>query len=243
METVKDLRIVLVDVRNPLNIGAAARAMANFGCHDLALVNPYLTAWEEVKSARAGLQVLERAQVFPTLAEALVGCQTVIGTTAGSHRAPSLPLESWSDAAHALPPGGTALLFGSEKFGLSVSDLAHCHRLVRIPTDADAPSMNLGQAVAICCYELQRSSTTPGLTSGSAPGPAAADAAQLVRLAEAWRPMLEELGVLQPQHRASQTRRLLQMLLRWRPTPGDTDFLLGILRQIHHAMQRANNEK
>jgi len=239
MEPVTALRIVLVDPRNPLNIGAAARAMANFGYDDLALVNPYVAAWDEVKSARAGLRVLEQARIFPTVAAAVADCGHVIGTTAGSHRTPDLPLESWTELAHTLPPGRCALLFGSEKFGLSVEDLAYCHQLVRIPTRPDAPSMNLGQAVAICCYELQRSSAISAASQAPDVTPPPASAEQVERVVTGWRPLLEEIGVLQPLHRASQTRRLRQMLLRWRPTPGDTDFLMGILRQIQHAFRKS----
>ncbi len=231
------LRIVLVRTRNPLNIGAAARAMANFGLNELALVEPYTRAWETARSARAGAKVLRAAQVYATLAEALADCALVVGTTDGAARTPALPLESWPEVAAALPAGRTALVFGSEKTGLSVEDLSHCQRLARIPTLPGAPSMNLGQAVAVCGYELRRAaggdrrrSKKPEAESELI-GPLERE-----RLLEAWYPLLEALGAVREAHRASQTRAVRAMLLRWRLTPADERRMLGLARQIRHTL-------
>src|SRR5258708_36100242 len=87
------LTVVLVDIRNPLNIGAAARAMANFGFTDLRLVNPYEPSFREAVSAVGGAHVLQGARVFSTLAEALADCSLVVGTTAGTRRIAQQPLE------------------------------------------------------------------------------------------------------------------------------------------------------
>jgi tRNA/rRNA methyltransferase len=229
------IRIVLVRVRNPLNIGAAARAMANFGLEDLVLVEPYAAAWETVRSARAGLAVLERARTFGSVPEAVAGCDTIVGTTAGTGRVPELPLEDWRTVAASLPAGRTALLFGSEKTGLGVEEISYCHRLARISTRPEAPSMNLGQAVAVCAYELTRP-LPAAPPAGSAVPDAALDAAQRERVIDAWVPLLERLGSVQPGHRAGQRRLAREMLSRWRPTPADARRLLGIARQLGHTL-------
>src|ERR1035441_9055492 len=75
------LSVVLVSIRNPLNIGAAARAMANFGLEDLRVVNPYEVAFREAVSAVGGAHVLKSARVFETVAEAVADCSLVVGTT------------------------------------------------------------------------------------------------------------------------------------------------------------------
>jgi TrmH family RNA methyltransferase len=162
------LRVVLVATRNPLNIGAAARAMSNFGCTHLRLVNPYDPAYREAVSAVGAAPVLESAEQFPTVAEAVADCTLVVGTTAAGRRELHHQLCTLEAAARlilqrlARQPAGrakknrVALLFGSEKTGLSNEDLSHCHWLLRIPTREEHRSMNLGQAVAVCLYELAR---------------------------------------------------------------------------------------
>jgi TrmH family RNA methyltransferase len=167
-------RIVLVRPRNPLNIGAAARAMANFGFSDLVVVEPHEPVWRETRSAVGAEGIVRSARAVPGLKEAIADRTVVIGTTSGSRRnldrelIPLDELGEWlRDGAGKVMRGGSAragkgtrrraaLLFGSEKTGLSNDCLSHCHALLRIPTTPDCPSMNLGQAVALCCYELAR---------------------------------------------------------------------------------------
>src|SRR5512143_4072834 len=160
MEHKNPLRVVLVSPRNPLNIGAAARAMSNFGCTELRLVNPYEVAFREARSAVKAHKVLEKAKEYPTLGEAVADCELVVGTTSIGHRVPEHPLRrlelGGKIIARKLASAPVALLFGSEKFGLSNEDMSHCHWLMRIPTREEHGSMNLGQAVAVCLYELMR---------------------------------------------------------------------------------------
>ncbi len=240
-----DIRVVLVRPRNPLNMGAAARAMANFGFRDLALVDPYDKAFREARSARAGAVLLQNATCHDTLAAAVAGFRHVVGTTAGTNRTPALPLQDWPTLSRSWPQGRTALLFGSEKTGLSSEDLSYCTALARIPTLETAPSMNLGQAVAICCYELSLAAagardsiagSTPGVT---APAPAgSAPLAERERLVETFLPLLEQLGVLQPLHRRSQSRRLRRVLLRWNLEPGDIQLLMGVARELRRTLRQ-----
>lgn len=151
--------VVLVSPRNPLNIGAAARAMANFGFAHLAVVSPYLPHWREARSAVGAPHLLQNAAECASLSEAVADCALVAGTGTLAHRKPEqpvIPLPAVAPAFEAeLARGGrAALVFGSEKRGLSRDDLSRCHLLVEIPTRAEQPSMNLGQAVAVCLYEL-----------------------------------------------------------------------------------------
>jgi tRNA/rRNA methyltransferase len=153
-ETVFDrLSVVLVAPRNPLNIGAAARAMSNFGCADLRLVNPYDPSFREARSAVGAASLLASAQVYATVAEAVADCALIVGTTAVGAREVLHPLHSLPQAAPmlrtAMQSTRSALLFGSEKTGLTKADLSHCHWLLRIPTQPANYSMNLGQAVAV----------------------------------------------------------------------------------------------
>jgi TrmH family RNA methyltransferase len=155
------LRVVLVSSRNPLNIGAAARAMANFGFHHLRVVHPYDVAFREARSAVNAEPVLQAAEEFDQVTDAVADCALVVGTTAGTRRTPQQQLHRLEDATpiiqqHLQSGSKVALLFGSEKIGLSNQDLSHCQLLLRIPTQTDHPSMNLGQAVAILLYELIR---------------------------------------------------------------------------------------
>ena len=149
-----------MDARNPLNIGAAARAMSNFGFRRLRVVNPYDVAFEGARSAVGAAAVLATAEKYETLTEAVADCSLVVGTTAIGHRDLQHPLQRLEVGAPIirghLATGPCALLFGSEKFGLSNQDMSHCHWLMHIPTREEHASMNLGQAVAICLYELVR---------------------------------------------------------------------------------------
>jgi tRNA/rRNA methyltransferase len=170
------LVVVLVRPRNPLNIGAAARAMSNFGAHHLRLVNPYAVAFREARSAVGAGDVLAGAKEFKTVDAAVADCALVVGTTAVRNRALQHPLrrlgqETGSEIRSRLQTGRVALMFGSEKIGLTNDDFSHCHWLLNIPTHGEYLSMNLGQTVAVCLYEIARS--TPPESSASVPNPPA----------------------------------------------------------------------
>jgi tRNA/rRNA methyltransferase len=153
--------IVLVSPRNPLNIGAVARAMANFGFSRLSVVAPYEPHWREARSAVGAPELLQNAKETESLADAVADCTFVAGTGTVTHRKPEQAVISLRDAGpilvqHLDGPGRIALVFGPEKHGLTRDDLSYCNLLIEIPTDPRQPSMNLGQAVAVCLYELSR---------------------------------------------------------------------------------------
>jgi tRNA/rRNA methyltransferase len=232
-----DWRFVLVRPRNPLNIGAAARAMANFGFREMVVVAPYSPMWQETRSAVGAERIVTEARAVETLVEALGDAALVLGTTSGSRRnldrdlIPLSDLPEWLRGRKAT--GGVAVLFGSEKTGLSSEDLSYCHGLVRIPTAADCPSMNLGQAVAVCAYELARAGLVPArpprLTVHlSAP----AGAQSLDHLFERTARVLDQVGYLKPKSRRATLLKLRRVMLDQGLTNHDAKILGGILAQI-----------
>jgi tRNA/rRNA methyltransferase len=226
-----DITVVLVSTRNPLNIGAAARAVANFGFDDLRLVDPYDVAFREAVSAVGGVHVLQNARVYATVAEAVADCSLVLGTTAGQHRVPQQTVERLESgmAAARNHAGRVAILFGSEKFGLSNEEMSFCHGLIRIPTSPETPSMNLGQAVAVCLYELVRSEGAIGGGVGAVSGIAGSDAEQLTRMLLE---VLEESGYTNRIIAVSTEQKIRRWIRRLRIGRRDAPLLLGILRQI-----------
>src|ERR1700684_1107945 len=142
----KRLCVVLVEPSNPLTIGAAARAMSNFGFLQLRVVNPYHVAFREARSAVGASQVLANAEEYKSVADAVADCTLVVGTTAVRHRELQHPLKRLEVGTRVirkqLASGRVALLFGTEKFGLSTADLSHCHWLMCIPTREEHISMN-----------------------------------------------------------------------------------------------------
>lgn len=153
-----NLRIVLVEPRYAGNVGAVARALRNFGLSDLALVNPAPLCREQAEMlAVHARDLLDTMRTYPSLRAATADCGLVIGTTCrpGLYRARTEPprvLAPRIIAAAAV--NRVALLFGPETHGLVNADLRLCHQLITIPTDAGYPSLNLAQAVVLCCYEL-----------------------------------------------------------------------------------------
>jgi tRNA/rRNA methyltransferase len=225
------ISVVLVSPRNPLNIGAAARAMSNFGFTGLRLVNPYDVAFREAKSAVKSEYILEQARVFETVAEAVADCNLVIGGTSVGHRDLHLPLYRLEAAGQLVrdSPTATAILFGSEKFGLSNDDMSHCHWLYRIPARAEHGSMNLGQAVAITLYELIRD--PQGETQRFDPAPRA-EAADFERIVTLLYQLLEDSGYIQERMADPAEIRLRNLINRLAIPAADAKTWQGILRQI-----------
>ncbi|MFL6462831.1 MAG: RNA methyltransferase [Bryobacteraceae bacterium] len=235
------LRIVLVSPRNPLNIGAAARAMSNFGFPDLRLVAPYDVAFREAKSAVRSHYILESAQVVDSVPAAISDCGLVVGTTAAGHRDLHIPLYRLETAGKMIhqhdQSSPVALLFGSEKFGLSNDDLSFCHWALRIPTREEHGSMNLGQAVAICLYELRRNDQHAEAQFSPAP---IASAEVYDRFTDLLLDLLGNSGYIN-QKTSQSTELKVRRLVRRLPLPAsDAETWLGILRQILWKIRQAD---
>jgi TrmH family RNA methyltransferase len=226
------LRVVLVATRNPLNLGAAARAMSNFGARHLRVVNPYDLAFREARSAVGAVELLASAEEYESVAEAVADCRLVVGTTAAGRRELRhrlLRLEAGAPAIRRrLTAGPVALLFGSEKVGLSNVDLSHCDWLMRIPTRAQHGSMNLGQAVAVCLYELVRAGKTPREQNQTT----AAKAREVEMITQLLFGVLRSSGYVKPRLVASTEENVRRMVRRMQLNSTDAEVWLGILRQI-----------
>lgn len=227
-----NLVIVLVRTRNPLNVGAAARAMSNFGVGQLRLVNPYSLAFREARSAVGASDLLKHAEEHKTVAEAVADCSLVIGTTAGRSRTLQHPLRLLDEAAaeihQHLQTGRVAILFGSEKIGLTNDDFSHCQWLLTIPTRKDHISMNLGQSVAVCLYELARTEEP----QSSVPAPQKATAAVNEQISQVLFEALEKSGYVQPGSEAACANKVRRLVLRLGLDPEDAKVFLGMVRQI-----------
>jgi len=227
------VRIVLVRPRGAGNVGAAARAMKNMGLADLTLVSPRIRKrfWAGAMAVHA-MDVLEKARTVEELSEAIADCRLVVGTTcrgglyrSGAEPPDSLAPEILAQARH----GPVALVFGPEDHGLTKADLKHCQRLITIATGADYPSLNVAQAVLLCCYELRRAACA-GHVAARQEVPAAAAEVDfaLARLQEG----LLRIGFLNPENPDHIMFGLRRMFGRAVLEERDVRILLGLARQI-----------
>ncbi len=235
--------VVLVRARNPNNIGAVARAMHDFGFRHLRVVNDYAVPFHTAKSAVDASAVLASSIEAGSIADAVADCTLVIGTTAVGARTIDHPL-------HALPHAATlihrdiaqsgarvALLFGSEKTGLSNDELSHCTWLLTIPMrprpmqsceDSRHLSMNLGQAAAVCLFELVRNDQVAPITTP----PPQAEAGDLERLTTLLTNVLERTGYTTRHPASCQPARIRRLIRRMGVEQEDAPVWMGILRQI-----------
>jgi TrmH family RNA methyltransferase len=249
----KNLCLVLVGTRNPLNVGAVARAMSNFGAMELRAVRPYEKAWREAKSAVGAGELLARAKEFATLAEAVADCSLVVGTTAVGNREMKHPLRGLEEGSRLigkrLETGRVAVLFGSEKWGLSNEDLSYCHWLMRIPTRVEHRSMNLGQAAAVVMYEMARGEAVHSLKlkvqskpkrkrkigNGKLKMKAETEFAEMETMERIGEGLLEALrksGYIAARGEATAEEKLRRMLRRFSMESADAEVFLGMVRKI-----------
>jgi tRNA/rRNA methyltransferase len=198
----------------------------------LRVVNPYEESFREARSAVGASSVLQAAEQFQSVAEAVADCSLVVGTTAGRKRELKQPLVALPDAGpkvrEQLAVGRVAVLFGSEKRGLSNEDFTHCQWLVTIPTLEQHPSMNLGQAVAVCLYEFTRQvSELPEPRSD-----ARASAGELEHITTTMFEMLTNSGYVKPRSGASSLEKLRRLVRRLDLDAADAELFLGMLRKI-----------
>ena len=207
--------------------------MANFSFSRLSVVAPFAATWREARSAVDSQDVLVNARESATLGEAVTGATLVVGTGSLNYRKPEqrvVPLPELATLVNQeLGRGGrVALVFGPEKHGLTRDDLSWCHVLVEIPTDPRQPSMNLGQAVAVCLYELAARVDSTGVMSGPEP----VESGRLELLAGVVEEAMEAAGY-SPRAMQPANRRDLRLLLRRLAlTAQDTRRILGIFRRI-----------
>ena len=237
-EEVGRIAVVLVRARNPNNIGAVARAMHDFGFSDLRIVNEFAMPLEGARSAVNASSVIEAVRSYGSVAEAVEDCTLVVGTTAVGERDLAHRLYALNDAGMLMRSAvagravRVALVFGSEKTGLSNQELSHCHWLVTIPMAQQADgrhlSMNLGQAVAVCLYEMVRG-RPPARTADAAE---AATAGEIERLMGLLNEVLQESEYRKHHPANSDVEDVRRLVVRMGLSRKDAPVWMGMLRQV-----------
>ena len=232
------VRIVLVRPQGAANVGAAARAMKNMGLADLLLVGarPARTFWSRAMAVHAA-DVLDRVRVTDTLPEAVADCGLVVGTTArqGGYRTAAEPLRTVAPRLVAAAAGNrVALVFGPEDHGLSTADLMHCQQLLTVPANPAYPSLNLAQAVMVCCYELAMAAAEP---VAAAVTWAAADRLEQM-FAHLQRAFLA-IGFLHPENPDHIMLALRQLLGRTQLDEREVRIFMALARQIEWSARRS----
>ncbi|HXY01597.1 MAG TPA: TrmH family RNA methyltransferase [Candidatus Limnocylindrales bacterium] len=234
----ENLRVVLVATRNPLNIGAVARAMSNFGALHLRVVHPYEKAFREAVSAVGAVSLLREAEECASVKDAVADCGLVVGTTAIGNREIKHPLRSLDKAGPVLrkrlAQDRVAILFGSEKKGLSNEDLSYCHWLLHIPTRGEHQSMNLGQAAAVILYELARG--TRSFEEGVKHGAASMETVE--RITEVMLACLVKSGYVGPRSKELAEEKLRRMVRRFALDEADGEVFLGMMRKVEEELRR-----
>ena len=238
MNELHHCRIVLVQTHFPGNLGAVARVMRNYGLEQLYLVNPLADRnhGEARAMATKGLSLLENAVIVPTLSEALGDCRIVFATSGNvwglcRNHSYGRPDEQMPEFVRGLTGGPCALVFGPEPHGLSNEELAQCHGIIRILTDAEYPALNLAQSVAICLYELHRQWLHARGTALQPTQPIATHADQ-ERMFESLREALEAVHFLYGDKRDTLFYALRHLIARARPSPNEVRILFGLARQL-----------
>ena len=227
--------VILVRPQLGANIGAAARAMLNFGLTDLRLVSPR-DGWpnpDAGPSASGADVVLAQARVFASVADAVADLNLVYATTL-RNRALTRPVATPRAAATAMRTlaGRSGVLFGPERSGLETEDLAVAHAILTVPVNPDFGSLNLAQAVLIVAYEWFRGGDErPDVTMANYDGPAAG--AELERLIAAVDAELTAANYYAVPGRAEVARLTLRNLLT-RPAFSEAEVrtLRGVVRAL-----------
>src|SRR6516164_5464234 len=231
--------VVLVEPQLGENIGAAARAMANFGLSQLRLVNPR-QGWPNDKArmmATGAGRVLEAATLYPTLAAAIADCSIVLATTARAHDQ-AKPVIGPAEAAGLIAPGiaageNIAVLFGRERNGLENDEVALADAIVTLPVNPAFASLNLAQAVVIVAYEWFKLASSGKLPFAMPTKSAAAPKQQLLAFFESVECELEKVEFFRPpDKRETMQINLRNIFTRMQPTQQDIQTLHGVITAI-----------
>ena len=238
MKNLEHVRVVLDRTSHPGNIGAAARAMKVMGLRDLHLVAPDRFPHAEATAmASSADDVLGRATVHDSLADALSGCSLVIGTSARRRSVAQEMTDPEGAARMTLQAAGeVALLFGCERSGLDNDALDRCHALVSVPTSDEYRSLNLAQAVQVLCYELRLALVDSAQPSGDGRVPATAERMDV--FFERLERTLRAIRFSTPGQDETLHRRLRRLFQRARPDDDELNMLNGILSRTLQLAER-----
>lgn len=237
-----NVRVVLVRPHYAGNLGSVARVMRNFGLTDLVLVAPYATPNDLAarRLATHGLAVLDAARTVPDLGAALADCTLTLATsslTAGVARRGMIGTPAdLMPRLLAAADGPVGMVFGPEPHGLSNEEIGRCGGLIHVPVDPAFPSLNLAQAVAICCYELWQARSAALTAANPADTHAAkvATHAEQERMFEHLREAFAAVGYLFGGRADALMHAVRQFLGRANPTPQEVKLMHGLARQLLH---------
>ena len=242
MMTLQNIRIVLVGPLYGGNVGSICRAMANMGLSELVLVSPAetLNYAEARMMAVAADGILEARRVVGTLDEAVGDCGLVMGTTVrpGLYRQHVKTPREWAPAILASASAGkVALVFGRENSGLTNEELAICTNLIQIPASVDYASLNLSQAVMVCCYELFVASATFEPPVEKSPECPTRTREYMFKM---WRDMLLDIGFMNDQQADHMMLGMRRIFSRTPLTTDDVNILMGVARQMEWKSKQAS---
>lgn len=235
---------MLVDPLYGGNLGSVARVMANFGLADLRLVRPAPGIFEdrmlEPMARGPAIHIVRGAKIFDSLPEAIADAEVALGFTArlGKNRTDGDDLRPGVARLWGNPPRGVvAAVFGSEDKGLSNADLEKCHRLVRIPTSPDMPSLNLAQAVGLFAYENAAAKTEAGEKRAGRRN--VATVSELEALYSHMEEVLKLIGFIEEKSPVRMMNQMRRLISRREPNPRDVRILRGVLSKVELAVERA----
>jgi tRNA (cytidine32/uridine32-2'-O)-methyltransferase len=240
------VRIVLVETSHPGNIGAAARAMKTMALDRLWLVNPAVFPSAEASARATGAaDLLDRATVCRSLAEAIAGCSYVVGASARQRSLPwplVTPRECGSKVIREARSGQVAVVFGPEQSGLSNDHLKLCNTLVRIPTHPDFSSLNLAMSVQVIGYEIMvaRGGEDRLVSPRETP---LATAEDMQRFFDHLERVLVAADFLDPANPKHLMLRLRRLFARAEPDSNEIAILRGILSALAPGSGRAGESE
>lgn len=223
------LLVIAHQLRSPENLGAIARAMANFGFSQLVLSDPATHDFRGAEQRAIGAEaIVQHLAVASTLDEAIGSTVFALGTTsrANAKRAEVLsPEEGIARLRAHASRGPVALVLGGEKRGLDDDELARCHAVVAIPTAAAQPSMNIAQAAAVLLYLASREPAVPVTEEG-------ARLESVRALEEKLKAALLQCGFLNPQAPQHVLHELSRALVRGRLTQREAEVWLSAMEHV-----------
>jgi len=232
-------RIVLIEPRDPRNVGMVARAMANLGFDDLALVAPrHWDPEQAAVTARNALPIVDAARIVDDFDSAIAGCVSVAGFALRTGIPPTraTDLVTWARSARNRGDGTVALVYGPEDDDLRNVHLDRCRHVVRIPTDTAYPSFNLAQSVLVTLWELVRDAAEPAGDTSRTPS---VDPDETRALALVLEQAMDLSGFRRPGSPAGAARTLAAWVARESLDPDETRALTALLGRIGSALRRA----
>lgn len=237
----QQIKIVLCNTSHNGNIGSTARAMKTMGIYDLTLVEPKITPDDHaIALASNAADIVINAKILDSLEEAIANSTLAIALTARrreNSQELQTPKQIMPEVINHLSQGNhVSFVFGTERTGLSISQLERCNRMVTIPGNPEYFSLNLAQAVQIICYELYSSfnSDISHLKNASIPATLADNAGVLSHLDE----LLTQLNYYKHKNSERTLRRLQHIIYKAHLERHEIDLIRGILRGCGQALNK-----